>query len=403
MRRLLAVSACVLLLAASAMAAENAPRLEGIAYTEGAADKIQIQVWALGGQVAEHPEWQFEAIYDGIVTSGKAFSVDLGEARLPVLVELAARDHAAVSLQVVLPEQLRLPPAWLRKGEPVRLRVSRLDRRDERLVVWGDARVDTWGWDARRWRVAIPHLEVPANGSLGVVLPSIAQALWVFGAGENGAFGNARTRGAKSGSVVNLRIDSAPMAVRVWDERKRPASGVRLREASSPFQTATVTDDNGRATVQVPTTGEWKIVAMSADSQGTRAGRGRSEREVDLDLEPRVDIEFRWPEELGTVVINESLGSDPSHTGPRVLSGGVASLPKVAISGFMEYWGPGIAPGRLWPSDSTGPVLLKARAAMRIEGRVVSATDSPVAGLPVWMRISRSVNSGYQSYGTRGR
>jgi protocatechuate 3,4-dioxygenase beta subunit len=69
----------------------------------------------------------------------------------------------------------------------------------------------------------------------------------------------------------------------------------------------------------------------------------------------------------------------------------------------MEYWGPGIAPGRLWPSDSTGPVLLKARAAMRIEGRIVSATDSPVAGLPVWMRISRSVNSGYQSYGTRGR
>ena len=132
MRRLLAVAACVLLLAASAMAAENVPRLEGIAYAEGAADEIQIQVWALGGQVAEHPEWQLEAIFDGIVTPGKAFSVDLGEARLPVLVELAAKGCAAVSLQVVLPEQLHLPPAWLRQGEPIRLRVSRPDRGDER-------------------------------------------------------------------------------------------------------------------------------------------------------------------------------------------------------------------------------------------------------------------------------
>ena len=402
MRRLLAGSAFLLLLSASAMAVENAPRLGGIAYTEGAADEIQVQVWALGGQVAEHPEWQFEAIFVGIVTPGKAFSVDLGEARLPVLVELAAKDHAAVSLQIALPEQLSLPPAWLRRGESVRLRVSRPDRGDERLVVWGGAWVDTWGWDARRWRVAIPHLEVPANGSLGLVLPSIAQALWVFGAGENGAFGNARTRGAKSGSVVNLRIDSAPMAVRVWDAGKRPAPGVRLREVSSPFQTAAVTDDEGRATVQVPTRAEWKIIAMSADSQGTRAGRGRSEREIDLDLEPRIDIGYRWPEELGTVVINGGVESDPSHAGPRVFSDGVATLPKVATTGFMEYWGPGIAAGRLQPNDSTGPVPLKARAAMHIEGRVVAATDVPVAGLPVWMRISESANSIFQSYGTRG-
>jgi len=176
MRRLLAVTAYVLLLAASVMAAEDVLRLEGIAYTEGAADEIQVQVWALGGQVAEHPEWQLEAVFDGNVTAGKAFSIDLGEARLPVLVELAARGHAAVSLQVVLPEQLQLPPAWLRKGEPVRLRVGRPDRGDERLVVWGGAWVDRWGWDARRWRVAIPHLEVPADGSLGPLLPSSAQA-----------------------------------------------------------------------------------------------------------------------------------------------------------------------------------------------------------------------------------
>ncbi len=402
MRRLLAVTAYVLLLAASVMAAEDVLRLEGIAYTEGAADEIQVQVWALGGQVAEHPEWQLEAVFDGNVTAGKAFSIDLGEARLPVLVELAARGHAAVSLQVVLPEQLQLPPAWLRKGEPVRLRVGRPDRGDERLVVWGGAWVDRWGWDARRWRVAIPHLEVPADGSLGPLLPSSAQALWVIGAGESGAFGNARTRGTQPGDVVNLRIDSAPMAVRVWDARKRPASGVRLREASSPFQTAAVTDDEGRATVQVPTKAEWKIVAMSADSQGIRVGRGRSDREVDLDLEPRIDIGYRWPEELGTVVIHAGFESDPSHGGPRVFSDGVASLPKVAISGLVEYWGPGIASGRLQPSDSTGPVPLKARAAMQIEGRVVSATESSVAGLPVWMRISRSANSGYQSYGTRG-
>jgi hypothetical protein len=192
------------------------------------------------------------------------------------------------------------------------------------------------------------------------------------------------------------------MKVRVWETRKRPAPGVRIKEESSPFPAA-VTDDEGCAVVQVPTHGEWNIVALDADSQGARAGRGLPDGEVDLDLEPRVDVGIRWPGELGTVVIHRGFDADPTHSGPRVLSGGEASLPKMAMSGFLEFWGPGIAPGRTPAPDSTGPVPLPANAPVRIEGRVVSAAGTPVAGLPVWMRISRSVMSIVQRYGAGGR
>ena len=87
MRRLAFLS-ILLLFPLCGFPAEDGLRLEGIAYTEGGAKAIEIQVWALGEQVAEHPEWQVEPVFAGTVAPGKAFAVDLGEARLPVQVEL---------------------------------------------------------------------------------------------------------------------------------------------------------------------------------------------------------------------------------------------------------------------------------------------------------------------------
>ncbi|HSO23723.1 MAG TPA: carboxypeptidase-like regulatory domain-containing protein [Chondromyces sp.] len=401
MRRPVAL-ALALLVPIVAFAADGALRLEGIAYTEGAAREVQIQVWALGEQVAAHPEWQLETVFAGAVSPGKAFSVELDEARLPVQVELAAEGHVAVALEVVLPEQLALPPAWLRAGEAVALKVSRPHRTDEPSVVWGGIWADEWRWDARRWRAAVPHLEVPANGTVEVTLPSAADALWLYGVSEGGAFGAARIREPLAGAL-KLAIDSVPVQVRVWDERKRPAPGVSVREAGSPLQTSAVTDDEGRASVQVPVAGEWRLVAVNETSQGSKTGRGAPEREVDLDLAARVDVALRWPAALGKVVVHHGLESDPSHRGPRPLTGGEALLPKVAVSGSLEYWGPGIAPGRVVVADAGGPVPLPAQAAVRIEGRVVSDAATQVSGLPVWVRLSRSAMSIGQSYGPGGR
>lgn len=401
MRRPVAL-ALALLVPIVAFAADDALRLEGIAYTEGAAKQVGIQVWALGEQVAAHPEWQLEPVFAGAVSPGKAFSVELDEARLPVQVELAAEGHVAVALEVVLAEQLKLPPAWLRAGEAVVLKVSRPHRTDESAVVWGGIWADEWRWDARRWRAAVPHLEVPAGGTVEATLPSAAEALWLYGVSEGGAFGTARIREPLAGAL-KLAVDSVPVPVRVWNERRRPAPGVPVREADSPLQTSAVTDDEGRVSVQVPVAGDWRLVAVTGTSQGSKTGRGATEREVDLDLAPRADIALRWPAELGKVVVHGGLLSDPSHTGPRVLSGGEALLPKVAVPGSLEYWGPGIAPGRVMVAGAGGPVPLPAQAAVRIEGRVVSDAATPVSGLPVWVRLSRSAMSIGQSYGPGGR
>jgi hypothetical protein len=396
MRRL-AFVVSVLIFTFPNFAAEEKLRLEGVAYTEGSAEEVQIQVWALGEQVADHSEWQTSAVFDGSVAPGKAFAVDLGETRLPVLVEMAAENHVAVSLQVVLPEQLRMPPAWLRSGEPLNIRVTQPGRDDERLVAWGGFWVDQWGWDRRRWRVAVPHSEVPASGALTVFRPPTTEAVWLFGVGESGACGTLQRRSAGT-SAVRLKIDSAPMTVRVWDGRKRPLSGVSLRVEGSPLETEVVTDDEGRATLQVPTETEWKIVAIDDDSQGVKTGRGVPGREVDIDLEPRVDIELRWPEALGTVVIGRE-----RPWAPTVISSGRSALPKNAMGGSLEFWGPEIAPGRLRLAEAEGPVELKAQLGVRLEGLVKAPTGISVDGLPVWLRLDRSAISPTRRFMRRGR
>ena len=123
MRRL-AFVVSVLIFTFPISAAEEKLRIDGIAFTEGGAQEIQIQVWALGEQVADHPEWQTEVVFDWTVSSGKAFAVDLGEAKLPLLLELTVLAHVAVALQVVVPEQLSMPPAWLRMGKSLKISVA---------------------------------------------------------------------------------------------------------------------------------------------------------------------------------------------------------------------------------------------------------------------------------------
>ncbi|MFV2072254.1 MAG: hypothetical protein ACC742_06335 [Thermoanaerobaculales bacterium] len=166
MRRLLIAAFLVLNLAPGASAAEETLRIEGIAFTESAAEEIRVQVWALGEQIAEHPEWQFEAVFEGVSAPGKAFSAGLGEARLPVLVELSAEGHGAVSLEVVLDEQRNLPPAWLRTGEAVSMTVSPGESSTEQVVVWGEISADSWRRYRRHWRPAVAHRLVAPGETL---------------------------------------------------------------------------------------------------------------------------------------------------------------------------------------------------------------------------------------------
>ncbi len=387
MRRL-AFAVSVLIFTVPIFAAEENLRLEGIVYTEGAAKEVQVQVWALGDQVAEHPEWQFEAVFDGIISPGKAFSVDLGQAKLPVLVELAARDHVAVSFQVVLPEQLHMPKAWLRSGERLNIRVNLPGRGNQRLVVWGNFWVDEWGSDGRRWSAVVPHLDVPDGGFLEVYRPVTSRWMSLMGAAESGAFGSVQERLSETKVPIKLKVDSVPLKVRVWDARKRPVSGVGLQVEGSPFEVPIVSDDEGRAEVWVPLKGEWRIIALTADSQGSTGGRGAKNREIDLDLEPREDIDLQWPHAMGTVVIEMG---QPLRS--RAFTSGIASLPKTLSLRSFEFWGPGIAQNTVRIADREGPVSLPVEAPVLLHGRVESTTDTDVGRLPVWVRLRRSPRS----------
>jgi hypothetical protein len=174
MRRTIFVVVTCLVLATAAFAADQTPRLQGIAFTEGAAKEIQAQVWALGEQVEANPDWQFEPVFAGSVIPGKAFSIDLGEARLPVRVELAAEGHVAVTLEVVLPEQLELPAAWLRHGGKLEVRVTRGGKPAADAVVWGRIVAARSTFDPWRWETSIPRTSVSASGSVAAVVPDEA-------------------------------------------------------------------------------------------------------------------------------------------------------------------------------------------------------------------------------------
>jgi hypothetical protein len=400
MMRRVALAFCLSLLALPVFAEESALRLRGIAFAEGEAEEIQIQVWAMGEQVAEHPEWQFEAVFDGIVAPGKPFSVDLGEARLPVLVELSAESHGAVSLQVVLPEQLDLPPAWLRRGDPLKISVSPMAKSADEAIVWGDVVSDFTSGDSRRWRPAIAHHFVGSGGALDAIVPPGSYGARIFSVHPDGHFRTEDVRMSGKPQPVRLDLATREVPVKVWDQRGRPVAGVRVVEASSPFEVAAASDEGGRAAVRVPVGGQWKIVALDDELMGMVLGRDRPEGELAIDLAPRNDLTLTWEEWADPLVIEPNWLPRALGRSPRSYSGGSVRLPKVEDKASCRFWSPWVATGVEWYDGSIEAVALSTRTAVSLEGRVVHADGQPAPGNPVWVRLAR--RSYYRSGSTPG-
>jgi hypothetical protein len=364
-------------------------RLEGIAYTEGAVSELRIAVWAQGEQVATHPEWQLEPLQTAAVAPGKTFSLDLPGARLPLVVEVAADGHVAVALEVLMDEQRRLPPAWLRRGEPLTVRVTRGGKAAQDALIWGDLSLLPGTWDPRRWSAVIPRTAVPADGLVATQRPADHAKVALRGITQEGEFGTVVFPGALPASTRTIALDSVPIEVRVVDRRGRPAVGVSLIEASSPALVAAVTNDEGRATIQVPARDQWQILALSDDVMGRIVGHEIPETEIELRLQPRAEIELRWSSELGPLALR--LRGLPAALGgtPRRHRSAQASLPLVGgMKGGCSFWGPSVSFGEHEFEDPTEPVVLDARAPVRIDGRVTAPEGVAVSSLPVWVRIT---------------
>ncbi len=388
MRRL-AFVVSVLIFAVPTFAAEENIRLEGIAFTEGAAKEVQVQVWALGEQVGDHPEWQFEAVFGGVVAPGKAYSVDLGEARLPVVVELTAKDHVAVALEVILEEQKRLPKAWLRRGEALTLRVTRGSKPAVDAAAWGRIVPERSTFDPWRWQTVIPRSVVPPSGRLTVTVPGVASSISVRGLTREVEFGVEETRGVKPGATVRLALDSIPAKVRVFDRRGRPAPDVNVIEASSPTALAAATDADGNTEVQIPSAGQWVLTAVTGDERARTVGSSAPDGMIELQLGTSREKAISWPEEADPMVLQLTAHSPLLGGTPRTYRGGSARLPVVAVGWLsLRSWGPKTGFSNLRIEDPLEPAVLEMRSPARIVGRVTAPEGVTVEGLPVFVRLT---------------
>ncbi len=203
----------VVLFSAPVFSSEEGAPLEGIAYTEAAAKEIGIQVWAIGDQVAKRPDWQIEAVFDGVVSPGKAFSVDLGGAQLPVLVELSAKDHAAVALQVVHP---------VAAADAAGVAASRRARSNQGQPA-GGAATSAWSsgarpsstagvWTTGGGRCCVPPPRGPRRVGIGCLSARVDPChLGRMGRARAGAFGTVRVRWrfARTGRSSEGRLGAA--------------------------------------------------------------------------------------------------------------------------------------------------------------------------------------------------
>jgi len=388
MRRL-AFVVSVLIFTFPILAAEEKLRIDGIAYTEGEAQEIQIQVWALGEQVADHREWQFEPVATGTASPGKPFSVELGDAHLPVVVELTAKGHVAVGLEVILDEQMLLPVAWLRRGTPLTLRVTRGSKAAVDAVVWGRIVPDRSTFDPWRWKTVTPRSVVPASGSLTAIFPETASWVSVRGLTRELEFGIEETRDVRPGSTIRLALDTIPARVRVFDRRGRPASDVDVIEVSSPAAVAAATDADGNAEIQIPSTGQWVLTALSDNELARAVGSSAPDGEIELQLGDRQEKVISWPEEADPVVL-QLTGHSPLVGGtPEIFLGGAARVPVVAAGWIgLRSWGPKTGFADLRIEDPLEPAELEIRAPARIDGRVSAPEGVTVEGLPIFVRLT---------------
>jgi hypothetical protein len=144
------------------------PTLTGRVYTQGRVEKVVARLWALGERVVADPTKAGRSLAESVVDPGQAFAFDLENIALPVRVELAAPGHVGLAFDVLFPEQLTLPPAWLPEGMSVEVHVTEDGKPAAGASVWGRLPEFGQGEEPGRWRTSVPHAETGADGRVTV-------------------------------------------------------------------------------------------------------------------------------------------------------------------------------------------------------------------------------------------
>lgn len=361
-------------------------RITGTAYTENSVQAVTVRAWALGEGVVTGRAGLDKPIAEQTTTPGREFLLELGEPGLPVRVEVSAPGHVAAAIEVVLPEQARLPVIWLPAGREVPVRVEVGGGPAPRARVWGVIDVLS-RWDSGRpgmWTPVAPVSQANAAGTCRVVLPAREGSLTLSARAPDGRWGTLQRELPEKGALA-VRLDSRAVRVAVHDERGEPVAGIPIAVATAPVGSAVLTDSSGKAIVQAPTEGEWAVVALGPALMGRTVGRAVAGAELALTAHPRRELRVVWSGPASTVLARLSWLPEALRGGaPLVLRGGTANLVFFAPGGTLSLWGPGVAPEIVFLRDAEPALAMHLVATARIDGRVVDSGGAGVAGVPVW-------------------
>lgn len=376
---------CVAATVLAGVVGADAIVIRGAAYTERAVQSLNIRVWAAGESVVRDPAKAWNPCATAAAAPGTSFAVEVREA-LPVRVEVSAPGHLAASFDVVLPQQIPLPPLWLPAGKVAEVAVTGVAVGVAALLSGTIEDLPSRLKDLGRWIPAVAVTNVEANGVARLVLPDREAGLKLAALCADGRWGVLR-RSAWEGGTPAVEVTSRPVAVEVRDERDRPVAGAAVAAATAPAGAGARTDGEGRATIQAPAKGSWAVVVLGQGIAARRLISGATSEPLRLVARPTEPLRVVLAG-AGTggaaLASGSSLPAALGGDAPSALSGGAGSLRFLAPGGWLAAYAPGRGAQGVLVNGAESAVAFRLSPAARVEGRVVDEEGNGVAGVPVW-------------------
>jgi hypothetical protein len=359
-----------------------APALTGRVYTQGKAERVVARLWASGEPIVADPAKAGRPLAEAVVAPGQSFALDLENAALPVRVELAAPGHVGLAFDVLFPEQLQLPPAWLPEGTSVAVGVSEDGKPAVGASVWGRLPELGGGDEPGRWRMCVPRSDTGTDGRVTVwVRRNRGARLWAARGGRWGALEEILF----SRGELTMRLASRQVAVRVVDRRGGPVNGARVAAAGAPVGLFAVTGDDGRATVPALTKKEWTLVAVGPGLLARRVLHGPAKGAVELVAEPPEVLEVQWTGPTGPVGVDAEWVPAALRGGAPLVATMPARLPFLGGGGPLQLWRPGVARWDATVDDARAPLVARLERTATVTGTVTEEGGRRAAGVPVWV------------------
>jgi protocatechuate 3,4-dioxygenase beta subunit len=383
MRRL---SLIVILLTLVSVCASAGVRLSGTVWTENSVETVTLRVYAAGQAVVADPTRADTALLEVTAKPGQAFTLDVANGELPLRVEAGAKGHLGAVFMVLWPEQASLPPLWLPAGRELGVKLMLDGKPANGALLWG-AIVTRVGGEEGRWRPAVLSQTADAKGQVSFALPREG-SVYLATCTPEGRW-STHTLSQPWPAKLELAIGSRPLSVAVVNEKNEPVAGVLLAERSAPPRAAVRSNEQGKATIQVPSKGEIAVFALGQGLAGRFTYQTAPSKETVLRLTAARTQEVVWVGTSASIALEPMWVPAALRGGaPIVASGGKTRLPFFGSGGDVTLRRPGIAGQRVTSSSVAMPLAVRLAPAARVEGSVVDEANRPVGGVPVWAHVS---------------